>query len=260
MPLSDLDMLSAVIETAGGLGIELLLIGAIARELMIEKCLQTEPCRATRDLDLIAQVQSWAQFDEFLHEIAAVTSLKRWGDHKLVDFAGTEIDILPIGHIRDDSGELAWPKSGVVMSVDGLKAAMETGVSVDLGMVRIRTATVASMVSLKLFAYRDRHTQTRKDLDDLIQILTHATHVLLERVYEELGDEVAEIEFDDLGPTLLGRDIRALLPASEREKAIHILDTMLLTPPSYVALSVAAGRRDPSGVIARFQALRRGLG
>lgn len=145
------------------------------------------------------------------------------------------------------------------MSLDGLETADANSVQVAVDDATVRVASLPSLVALKLFAHRDRAAREPKDLLDLVYMLEHATDALQSKVFQELGGELVELEYDEAGPYLLGRELAAITSPSERETLVSIIDERILVPPRYAALVRVMRATDLEDVVRRFRALRRGM-
>jgi len=255
----DIEALAELGRTVQDLGVSIVLVGALAREIVFDLPSARHALRATRDVDAGVNVRDWDAYERLMAALVRNGRFVRMAEHRLRYHDGTEVDLLPFGGVADGDGNITWLQSGRVMSVSGFLAAEEHSRTEDLDGVRVRVVNLPGLVALKLFAFGDR--RDAKDLQDLVLILGGASDELRNRTYEELeSDVLVELPYEKLGPLLLGRDIAAMLPDREREALLEILDTTILTPPDYSRLAVA----DRSGYLERwigwFEALRTGLG
>lgn len=261
--MSDLAALETLVSVADARGLTVLLIGALAREIIFDQLVEGKPYRATRDVDMSVRVPGWDAYHDFINalEQAGFTKL---AEHKLRHRDGTEIDLLPFGAVVDDNQKLTW-QGGRVMSMDGFESANAHGEPRDLGSLTLRVVNLPGLVTLKLFAFKDRGQDTRSsDLSDLGYILTNATDVLGERVYNELEPELLEdLDYDELGPHLLGRDVASIVQSDERDRLNDIVLSRILTS-DYMALSRAVSTAELPRAARCFKAfaggLRRGIG
>lgn len=88
-------VLARIDEVAREAQVHYLVVGATARSLISIGLLGTSPQRRTRDIDIAAEVGSWAEFDNL------VRKLDKHGRrvHKFV-VEGTEVDVVPYGGIE----------------------------------------------------------------------------------------------------------------------------------------------------------------
>ena len=251
-----LEALARVVEDHGA---DLVLVGALAREIVFDIPSTGHALRATRDVDAGVHVEDWDAFEQLMVALVQRGGFVREAEHRLRYQDGTEVDLLPFGGVADEAGNITWLESGRVMSVGGFVAAAQHSLTHELDGIRVRVVNLPGLVVLKLFAFRDR--RDAKDLQDLLVILGGASDELPSRTYEELDPDVlVELPYEQLGPLLLGRDIAAMLAEGERKDLLQIIDTTILTPPDYERLAVADRAGDLERWIGWFEALRTGLG
>lgn len=259
MTSRDLEAFVALQRAAERRGLRVLLVGAVARQLVFDRLHRDEPYRATRDIDAVVRVQGWDEYQELLRGLSELQVFRMTGDHHMLYREETEVDLLPFGGVTDEHGNLTWIGGDRKMSLDGLETADQNSVLVAVDDMTVRVASLPSLVALKLYAHRDRADRERKDLGDLVYILEHVTEALKDRVFDELGGELAELEYDEAGPYLLGRKLAVMTPASERDALLHIVETRILVPPLYRALIRVMGSGHLDRAIRQFAALRSGL-
>lgn len=258
MSRPELVALAALATVAEDLGVSIVLIGALAREIVFDLSSAGHALRATRDVDAGVHVQDWDAYEQLMTAMVHHGHFVRVAEHKLRHHDGTEVDLLPFGGVADEGGNITWLESGRVMSVGGFPAAAEHSRTEDLDGVRVRVVNLPGLVALKLFAFGDR--RDAKDLQDLLLILGGASDELRHRTYEELDPDVlVQLPYEQVGPLLLGRDIAAMLPGREREALMETLDTTILTPPDYSRLAVADRFGNLERWIGWFEALRAGI-
>ena len=255
----DLEAYQELRRAAERRGLRVVLIGAMARQIAFDPLHRQNPYRATHDIDVIVRVDGWNEYHHLRDELVEGSHFTVSGDHRMRYRGRTEVDMLPFGGVADRDGHLRWPRSGLDMSLDGFAAAEAHSEVLNVDGVDVHVASIASLVVLKLFAFREPARRASQDLPDVVHMLTHATDALRKRVYGELGGELAELDYDEAGPYLLGRDVCAQFPSDEVDALLGIIDSIVLAPPDYSEVS----RHLPSEVVDRairlFEALRRGL-
>ena len=147
------------------------------------------------------------------------------------------------------------------MSLAGFEVAAAHGELHTVAGVQLRVVNLPGLVALKLFALRDRVLDpSSTDLADLAYILSNASDALAERVYEELEPVLLErLDYKELGPYLLGRDVASIFGPDEVTLLLGIIDRYVLTPPDYAALSRTVSSAEVEGAIVHFGAFGRGL-
>jgi predicted nucleotidyltransferase len=217
-------------------GIEPLLVGALARDLLLHYGHGFKIERATADVDFALAVANWEQFS------AARTALLERGPfspypnaaHKLRHSTFGPIDLIPFGAVERSDGTIAWPPAGAeVMAVIGYAEAAAGAITIALP--KNQTARVVSLpmlAVLKVLAWKDRHRFTQgKDAKDLQLILSRYLEAgNLDRLYAEFAHVITEqFDFEPTGAWLLGRDARAALQkhSSRFDQVVGALDAVM---------------------------------
>lgn len=218
-------VMRAVQAGAAQLGLEPLLVGATARDLLLVHVFGQRVRRATLDVDFAVALASWEQFEALKLELISGHGFQDEPRQKQRLIYGGEgegkgmtIDLVPFGGLQVDDNTVAWPpEMDVLMTVTGYSEAQEAAVSVELEPGhQVKVASLPALAMLKLFAWSDRgHRTSGKDAIDLLTLL---------RSYFEAGnsdrmtdkDQALEmylaLECDDerTGAWLLGRDCALL--------------------------------------------------
>lgn len=197
-----------------------LLVGAVARDILLSYAHGIRLERATHDIDFAFAVTSW---DEFMAMRSALVASGDFAEvegnlHRLDFRNGTRVDFLPFGGVEDKQHTVAWPPEGdVVMNLIGYSEALADAIEVILPAgERVAAVSLPGLAMLKLFAWRDRGRRQRpsKDAIDLWSVLLNYLEAgNQERVYTEAAHllELADYDHRRAGAWLLGRDMRALL-------------------------------------------------
>lgn len=199
---------------AAELGLPIVAVGAMARQLVFDGPRGLTPHRSTTDWDFGVRVDGWESFGRFKDALVTPGSFApTLVAHKLTHLQGVNIDLVPFGGLAAD-GRIRWPESGHAMNVSGFAEAYALSVEVELGdALAIRAATTPHQVALKLVAFAERRDGTDRDLSDLLHFLRHYDHGESGgRAFEEpfLSRLAMEENFDyagNLGPLLLGYDV-----------------------------------------------------
>lgn len=208
-------LFAAVNEAAASLGLEFFVVGAAARDLVLELGHRQRSMRATLDRDFGVRVASWDEFSNLKKRLLSTGQFQETNQvHKLQFQETLEVDILPFGGIGGDREEIRWPPDeDVVMSTVGFDDAFNAALKVRVKAnppLDILVASIPGMALLKLISWADRTHSRPKDALDLAFILEHyldaGNH---ERFYEEHLDLVEVVDFDYVraGAGLLGRDV-----------------------------------------------------
>ena len=220
------------------LGLELLLVGAQAKVILLENIHGLNPGRATGDIDFAFAVESWDQFHQIKQSLIATGKFKELTKVKqrlvyqssLIEH-GFVVDIIPFGKVQDDNNMIAWPPElDVVMSVSGYQEALESALLVELDTdLAIKVVSLAGLAILKIFAWSERGTTTEnKDALDLLTLLRSYNEAgNKDRIYEVPAPEVLDdMNYDPklMGAWLLGYDVAAIADHSTIETMAELID------------------------------------
>ncbi|UVI36880.1 nucleotidyl transferase AbiEii/AbiGii toxin family protein [Brevibacterium spongiae] len=159
------DVLRELAAACRTVGVEFLVIGAAARDLVIHSQQRTAPVRATKDIDIAVAVRD----DDHFRALTQVLARKGSAPHKFT-VLGVEIDVIPFG--GNEVGRAVTFSDGSVFDATGIAEAHATSVTVRLpkGTV-VQVASPAALTALKILAWSERHEDNPKDAIDLATIL-----------------------------------------------------------------------------------------
>lgn len=192
---------------------DFLIVGAMARDLLLHYGHGVPITRATTDIDLGVTVGSWDEFRQLRDaclESARFTS-GRPGSHRLVHRSGVPLDLIPFGGVEGEDGSIEWPEDGAVMGVLGYREARATATQIVLpDKMPAATVCLPMLAILKLMAWSERHTYTpQKDASDLFLVLgNYLNDENTARLYE-VGAHLFEREdfdYEVAGAWLAGYD------------------------------------------------------
>jgi len=177
---------------------------------------------------------------------------------------GAMVDVVPAARTQIRRGGFEWPDGGAAMSLVGFRLAFADAVPLAIGRrFKVRIASLRSLVLLKMAAYVDRPWERDSDLEDLAQILSG---FLPGDAPARWSDQVVELglEYEDVGPYLLGREIGGVADASERRLVQKFANAIAdpedrLSTLARMARHAPAGWTDPDRLALRWTAFRRGL-
>lgn len=195
---------------AQALDIPYLVVGAMARDLVLVHGFGANIERATRDIDFGICVESWEQYQQLSdHLVSKGFKKDSKVGHKFCrrcsDGCLWELDIVPFGDVAVNNN-IAWPPAGeFVMNVLGFQEALENAWLVEINAEPKVAITVCSPVGislLKLVAWFDRESAKRKkDASDFLYVID--TYKKIADVYDALYDEgfMENADYDDLKAT-----------------------------------------------------------
>ena len=171
------DTLQALNKCFTSMNLNLYVVGATARDMIMKLLDETESKRKTKDLDVAIALSDWSQFNNlsevlqknYFHKGKAKQKFSYKGEHHENDY---EVDIVPFGEIAD--GEIiAWPPDGTPeMSVKCFTDVMEHAIPVKINEeFTVYIASLAGQFLIKLDSWMDRHDRDHKDAEDMYYIL-----------------------------------------------------------------------------------------
>ena len=112
---------------------EPLLVGALARDLLLYYAYEIPVLRGTEDVDLGFAVTDWEAFTALRAALIASTYFEphKRVVHKIFHRGHREIDLIPFGGVEQADGLIAWPPRGEeVMTVIGYREALASAIGI----------------------------------------------------------------------------------------------------------------------------------
>ena len=234
-----LEILCTVTAEAASAGIECMIIGATARDILLTHVFGVPPRRATYDVDFAVAVENWDQFEQLKSRLSAKKGFDAsermkqrlyyrshendYGDH------GYPLDLVPFGGVAHNTNEIAWPPDmQVTMNVAGYQEVLRSAEQVELASGCIaKLASLAGLAILKLIAWSDRGSSNPKDAHDLYQIMTkYADAGNADRLYGAEFTLLEQVDYDPeiAGACLLGKDTALLASETTYPQLMAILE------------------------------------
>mgnify|MGYP003945752829 CR=1 FL=1 len=208
-----------------------LLVGAMARDLLLSFAHGIRIARATQDMDFAFALDSWEGFARMRGELLVSGDFAddpRGVAHRLIFAQNYRVDLIPFGGMEQEDRTIAWPPDhDVVMQVVGFREAMTKAVQIQLqDDVIVDVASLPAQAVLKLFAWRDRRAgRVGVDAGDLRLLLRHYLDAgNQERLYTD-ADHLLTMENYDYhraSAWLIGHDARQLLHEADDSGAMAI--------------------------------------
>lgn len=208
------------------IGVQSVLIGALAPALQIVGDLTlalANPIHATKDIDAIVNVDSWAAYTDVIEKLLQKGFEKTSPniDYKLL-FHGVEIDLLPAGAGIIKNDRITWPKSELTMNMTGMNDVLKHQQTIKSSDGQdINVAPLWATVVLKLFAYMDR--KIASDVEDVVTILQGYAADEDRRYLRR-----PELMFENSGAYACGQDIKKLAASKTRKATIEMLEEQLV--------------------------------
>lgn len=236
-----LDVFRDVSQVAASLGIPFFVIGATARDIVLECGFGIQPGTATRDLDLGVQVADWEEFQALTKGLVLSGEFTTGPAAQKIFHkkSSLPVDIVPFGKIASSGGAISWPpEHAVEMNILGFEEAYTHALSVRLSSdLEISFASPSGWALLKIISWNDRDLSARvKDAQDLALILrNYAEAGNIDRLYDEESALAQEEEYDleYAGARLLGRDLAKIAKSESVQSVMDILERETRDQPQY---------------------------
>lgn len=103
-------ILNAIEKVSKSLNFPFFVVGATARDFILEHQFDIQPLRATIDIDIGVFMSGWDQFNTLKNELIQsdrfVPTKKK---QRLMYNDNFPVDIIPFGTIEDENGSITWP-------------------------------------------------------------------------------------------------------------------------------------------------------
>lgn len=201
---------------------DVMLVGAMARDVLLLHAYGVPLPRATTDVDIALAVSDWPAFHQLRNAMLASGKFisRTTILHKLAHVApDIPIDLIPFVGVEDAQGNIAWPpENAEVMNLIGYREARASAVTLQLpDDQQVAMVSLPMLAVLKVLAWIERHhTAPRKDARDLDAILGNYLKAGNgERLYTEALHllDSPNYDYDLAGAWMCGRDARTTLDA-----------------------------------------------
>lgn len=211
------ELLRKLTDSFNKMGREFYVIGATARDIIMQQLLETESRRRTKDLDIAIAIPDWDTFEQVKQKLIADGFEKSTDMQQRFFYGEYELDIVPYGVVAKEDDNIYWPPEEVVaMSVKGFDEVLSEAITVSIDdEFKVKIASLHGLFLLKFNAWLDRNAKTSKDAEDMSFILSNYFMANLDR---EMHQEVYDWEnFDEyiVGGYWLAHDLVALLDVNQ---------------------------------------------
>lgn len=250
------------------LTIPFFIIGAWARDIIMEYFYGIKAPRMTIDIDLGIKVSSWKQFGELINKIILTKKFKKSQEKHRVIYNNIMIDIIPFGGVSDNNERISWPpENEVVMSVMGFLEVYNYSTLVRLynnPKLEVKIPTLPGLVILKIFAWKDNFPNRSKDAEDLLFIMKNYENAgIFDKLY---GSELQLLESEDFdnqiaGIILLGKEISKICTNKTIMYLRRIMDEETSDKSDYNLIKdmLTNGRDDFNRILFLLRKLKEGI-
>ena len=208
---------------------EFYVIGATARDIIMQQLLDTASRRRTKDLDIAIAIPDWDTFEQVKQSLIADGFEKSRDMQQRFYYGEYELDIVPYGVVAKEDDNIYWPPEEVVaMSVKGFDEVLSEAITVSIDdEFNVKIASLHGLFLLKLNAWLDRNAKTSKDAEDMSFVLSNYFMANIDR---EIHQEVYDWEnFDEyiVGGYWLAHDLVALLDTRQLNYYKEVIEAEL---------------------------------
>jgi len=224
-------LFSTISSASDQCGIEFVVIGATARDVILHYVYGIAIRRLTKDVDIAIIINEWGKFDKLKSALLATKSFSETRvQHRLIFHDTLPLDIVPFGEIAREN-HIHWPPDDAVqMNISGHQETLDNAVLINIseGIDPVRFSSLPNLTALKILAWKDRGKSNPKDATDVRIILDHYVAAgNRERLYDQHIDAVESVDYDEdlAGALLLGRDIKESIGDATRMQLTDILES-----------------------------------
>ncbi len=225
-------LLAIVKQTAESLGMPFFVIGATARDMILEFGYAIPTGRMTEDIDLAVMIKGWKDYEQLKDALVATGefNVDTRNVHCLVYQKTLSVDVIPFGPIAAPTGMITWPNQDTFMTVLGFQEIMDHSISVRIrDGLEVRIAPLAGIAIMKLIAWNERRgSDPERDMADLALLLRHYVQAgNTDRLYDERADLLVseQHDHDRAGARLLGQDMAQLMSQQTKAAVLEILQS-----------------------------------
>jgi predicted nucleotidyltransferase len=209
--------------------IKFMLVGATARDFLMEYVFDTIAPRKTTDVDLGIQIKSWAEFEKLDNALVGSGMFVKGKDKQSYFYNDIPIDVIPFGGISGKTGTISWPpQNDIVLNVIGFNDVFEKSICLVLNKrpyLKVSAPTVAGLAVLKIFAWKQGFPNRTKDALDLRFLMENYMFAgNMDRLYEQELPVLEKFDFDvgNASIYLLGRDMARICGTKALKELLKI--------------------------------------
>jgi predicted nucleotidyltransferase len=195
-------IISSIDKISHNLGIPFFIVGATARDILLQHAYDIHSTRATIDIDIGVFVSDWAQFQNLKEALIKSGQFKPGKlTQRLFHKGNNPVDIVPFGKIAKIGKTISWPpKHEIEMSIVGFQECYQYAVAV---LIRknpdlvVKVVSLAGLAILKIVSWDDSIERRSKDAADLFIIIRNYIEAgNMGRFFEE-GSDILRGESSD---------------------------------------------------------------
>jgi predicted nucleotidyltransferase len=255
-------------KAADSLKISFFIVGALARDIIMEYFYKIKAPRRTTDIDLGIRVSSWNQFNLLMDSLELSGKFNKSIEKHRVVYKGNIIDIVPFGKISGSSGKITWPpENEVTMTVMGFNEVYNNSTLVrlqDNPILEVKVPTLPGLSILKLISWKENFPNRSKDAEDLLFIMKNYEYAgITDRLYTAELKLLESADFDNqiAGILLLGKEINKICTKKTAQYIRKIMDEETTENSAYNLIKdmLTFRRNDFEGILFLLKKLKEGL-
>lgn len=162
------DLLVRVKKGADSLGLPFFIVGASARDFVLQYCYDITSLRATEDIDIGIMVDSWPQFEYLKKLLLENDGFSETSRAERLKYKNTYIDIVPFGGIEDEDKTFRWPNNPErVMKTMGFEEAYKYSIDIRIDQKKdiiIKVSSLPGLAVMKLISWKDKYPDRKRDV------------------------------------------------------------------------------------------------
>lgn len=201
---------------AESLNIPFFIIGALARDFILDHLHDVKAPRRTYDIDLGVKVASWNRYNQLITTLINSGKFTKQSNKQRLKFNDTIIDLIPFGGIAGKNCRVSWPpEQEIIMNLLGFDEVYRTAANIRLiknPVLKLKVPSLPGLAILKLISWKDNYPERKKDAEDLLFIMENYQHAIQDILYDKEIQLFESVNFDNkkAGIKLLGRYMKKI--------------------------------------------------
>ena len=246
-----LECIQVVSNIAEEVNIPFFLIGATARDIIFEFIHGIKAPRATMDIDIAINVESWDFFDLLKKKLLNNIHFSATDQLQKFKYKDIFLDVVPFGSIADND-KLIWRENNNTMSVIGFTEVYNSAKIIGMGsnhQIKVKIPTLEGLTLLKFLSWKDAFPNRSTDAEDISFILKSYERTLdIDFAFEQYPEIIKKENFDLTlaGISILGLKIKEICYPNTLDVLVNILEEEISEECNYDLLSQMGGDVDDS--------------
>ncbi|MCJ7485672.1 MAG: nucleotidyl transferase AbiEii/AbiGii toxin family protein [Candidatus Aminicenantes bacterium] len=248
---SKIGALLELTKVANGLDLNFFIIGATARDIVMEHFYKIKAPRMTNDIDIAVYVAKWEEYNALTDSLLATGMFLKGDQKQRYIFKDTFLDIIPFGDISGRKNKISWPPEyETILTTVGFMDTYKNSITFRLNsepVLDVKVSTIPGLAILKLLSWNEAYPDRPRDAEDLLFIMRAYQNAGIEdRLYEQEVILLEEEEYDNerAGIRLLGRDMARISNADTANAVKKILALETGEDSQYRLISQMGGNID----------------